>query len=32
MINKTKVIAVIQVRSGSKGIPNKNIYNINGRP
>jgi phosphoglycerate dehydrogenase-like enzyme/CMP-N-acetylneuraminic acid synthetase len=30
--SKPKILAVIQARSGSKGIPKKNIYPINGHP
>ena len=29
---KPTILAVIQARSGSKGIKNKNIYKINGHP
>ncbi len=29
---KKKILCIIQARSGSKGIPNKNIYKINGHP
>jgi CMP-N,N'-diacetyllegionaminic acid synthase len=32
MINNKKVLAVIPARGGSKGIPRKNIIEINGRP
>lgn len=32
MLNGKKVLAVIQARGGSKGIPKKNIYEINGHP
>jgi CMP-N,N'-diacetyllegionaminic acid synthase len=32
MINGKKVLAVTLARGGSKGIPKKNIHNINGRP
>jgi len=32
MLKRKKVIAVIQARSGSKGIPNKNIYPLMGFP
>ena len=28
----TKVISIITARGGSKGIPNKNIIDINGKP
>ena len=29
---RKKILSVIQARSGSKGIPNKNIYKINNHP
>ena len=32
MINKQKIYAVIPARSGSKGVPNKNIMNLGGYP
>ena len=32
MNNKQKVYAVIPARSGSKGVPNKNIMNLEGYP
>ena len=32
MINDFKVLAVIQARGGSKGIPGKNIKNFEGKP
>jgi CMP-N,N'-diacetyllegionaminic acid synthase len=32
MINGKRVIGVTLARGGSKGIPNKNIYKINGKP
>jgi phosphoglycerate dehydrogenase-like enzyme/CMP-N-acetylneuraminic acid synthetase len=32
MLNGKRVLAVIQARGGSKGIPKKNIYEINGHP
>ena len=32
MIKEKKVLAVIPARGGSKGIPNKNIININNKP
>lgn len=32
MINEKKVLAVIPARGGSKGIPNKNIINVNNKP
>ncbi len=32
MLNKLKVYAIIPARSGSKGLPNKNIRKINGKP
>ena len=32
MIGKKKILCVIQARGGSKGIPNKNIYEINNHP
>jgi phosphoglycerate dehydrogenase-like enzyme/CMP-N-acetylneuraminic acid synthetase len=32
MLNGKRVLAVIQARGGSKGIPRKNIYPINGHP
>tara|TARA_Y100000310_G_C20570628_1_gene757819 strand:- start:237 stop:947 length:711 start_codon:yes stop_codon:yes gene_type:complete len=30
--NKYKILGVIQARGGSKGIPKKNIVNVNGKP
>lgn len=32
MINKLKILAVIPARGGSKGLPKKNIYPLNGKP
>ncbi len=32
MLKNKKILCVIQARGGSKGIPNKNIYNINNHP
>ena len=32
MLNSKKVLAIIQARGGSKGIPKKNIYPIDGHP
>lgn len=32
MINNKSVIAIVAARSGSKGLPNKNIRNLGGRP
>ena len=31
-MSKLNVLAVIQARSGSKGVKNKNIYKLNGHP
>ena len=31
-INNPKILGVIPARGGSKGIPNKNLYNLNGEP
>lgn len=32
MINDIKILCIIPARSGSKGLPNKNIMDINGKP
>ena len=32
MINNKRVLAIVTARSGSKGLPNKNIRNLGGRP
>jgi len=31
-ITEPKILGVIPARGGSKGIPNKNLYNLNGKP
>ena len=32
MMNKRKILSIIPARSGSKGLPNKNIINLNNKP
>ena len=32
MINKKKLLGLIPARGGSKGVPGKNIKDLNGRP
>ena len=32
MINKNKVLAIVPARGGSKGLPGKNIIDVDGEP